>query len=201
MTTGYARRSLGRATLACALATAAGCCAGEVPRGATYPIARLVEPGDAGRQSFGLRKTRQGRPYLFGNIALCLDRTGAADVTGVRFENPSGDLKVEAWALRPFYRAMGSDGVGWGEPRSLRQRRLFTAVHTVTQVCRPGDSSRVEFAELVVQTSRPNRASASGSGFLVSYTSGPAQGVLRIPFGITLCAPSERLLPMCQSKT
>ncbi|WP_214416293.1 hypothetical protein [Sphaerisporangium fuscum] len=203
LTRAAVRRVCRHAALACLLVGTAACCPGEAVRLAAvpFPSARLVEPGDGGRQSFGLRTTVRGQPYLFGNLALCLDRTGVADVVDVRFDDPTGGMTVEAWALRPFYRPMGADGVGWGEPDSLRRRKLSTSLSTVTEVCRPDDSSRVEFAELVVQTSRPRGVSASSSGVVVRYTSGASEGVLRIPFGITLCAPSERSLPLCQSKT
>jgi hypothetical protein len=197
------RGVLARAALTGVLLVTAACCAGEEapPPGAAPPPARLVEPGDADRQSFGLRRTKRGKPYLFGNLALCLDRAGIANVTDVRFEKPKGDLRVEAWALRPFYRAIGSDGVGWGEPTSLQRRKVSTALQAVTQVCQPDRSSRVEFSELVVQTSRPNGTSASGAGVVVTYTSGRSRAMLRIPFGITLCAPAEKTLPLCQSQT
>ncbi|GGL12664.1 hypothetical protein Sme01_69130 [Sphaerisporangium melleum] len=158
---------------------------------------RLVEPGDGGRQSFALRLTRQGTPYLFGGFAVCLDRAGAVEVTRVDFENPIGGLSVQEFALRPFYRGFGEDGVGWGEPRSLRRRGVSTALRTVTQVCAPDGSPRVEFSEVVLQTSRPAAVSASSSGFVITYSAGRAEGTVRVPFGITLCAPSDHSLPIC----
>jgi hypothetical protein len=177
---------------------AAAGCAGEGP---LRPAPKLVEPGDTGRQSFGLRLTTRGMPYLFGGFSVCLNRSGVVSVTGVEFEDATGDLRVQAFALRPFYRAFGDDGVGWGEPKSLKQRGVPTALRTVTQVCQPDDSSRVEFTELVLQTSRPGAVSASSSGFVISYTSGASEGRLRVPFGITLCAPADKTLPLCQSQT
>jgi hypothetical protein len=185
-----------RCLVSLSVAACAGPGAGRNPPAA---LARLIEPpGDGGRQSLTLRRTVQGMPYLFGGFAVCLDRAGAVEVTGVRFENSGGGLAVQAFALRPFYRGFGEDGVGWGEPTSLRRRGVSTASRTVTQVCRPEGDARVEFSEVVLQTSRPAATSAWSTGFVITYDSGGAEGSFRVPFGITLCAPSARRPPACR---
>ncbi len=190
--------------MACLILLSAACpgCASEGAADGLYSASpRLVEPGDGGRQSFALRLTTQGMPYLFGGFAVCLDKAGAVEVTGVEFENAAGGLSVQAFALRPFYRGFGEDGVGWGEPKSLKRRGISTALRTVTQVCQADGSSRVEFSEVVLQTSRPGAVSASSSGFVITYSSGGSEGRFRVPFGITLCAPADKSLPLCQSQT
>ncbi|MFC7383133.1 hypothetical protein [Sphaerisporangium rhizosphaerae] len=182
----------------CLVLLSVAACAGPGAARNPQAVRLIAPPGDGGRQSLTLRRTVQGMPYLFGSFAVCLDRAGAAEVTGVRFENSRGGLAVQEFALRPFYRGFGEDGVGWGEPVGLRQRGVSTASRTVTQVCLPEDYSRVEFSEVVLQISRPTATSAWSPGFVITYDSGGAEGTFRIPFGITLCAPSDRTLPNCR---
>jgi hypothetical protein len=61
-------------------------------------------------------------------------------------------------------------GDGLGDPISL-ERRGLSINHSVSEVCQPEDSPRVEFAELVLQVSRRTEKTAFGRGIVVTYLS------------------------------
>ncbi|GII29123.1 hypothetical protein Pmi06nite_25650 [Planotetraspora mira] len=133
---------------------------------------------------------RLGHPYLFGNIPLCLDRGGSVTVTRVGFGENLGDLNVDAFTLRSFHRPFDNDGVNLGEPIGLEGRAL-SVKHDVSQACQPEDSSRMEFAELVLQVSRRTQKTAFGRGIVVTYLSDGVERRLGISLGIGLCAPAD----------
>jgi hypothetical protein len=146
-----------------------------------------------------VKDPQQGSPYLFGSDIVCLDRPGMVTVESVEFEGGSATgLAVQEFTFRPFYAPLGEAGVGFGEPRTLAQRGV-PVNHKVAQACTSGDSNRQEFAEWVIQATRTTPQTGSSQALIVAYTSAEEHHTLRIPFAITLCAPSDHQTPNCRS--
>ncbi|GAA4558592.1 hypothetical protein GCM10023193_13620 [Planotetraspora kaengkrachanensis] len=182
-----------RTALACALLAGVPALKGD-----GLGPALVLPPGaeDAGEITVGIMVNRLGDPYLFGNLGLCLDRGGSVTVTQVGFGETLGRLDVDGFTFRPFHRPIDSDGIGLGDPVSM-ERRGLPANRSVSEVCQPEDSPRVEFAELVVQVSRRTEKSAFGRGVVVTYLSDGVERRLHIPFNIVLCGPRRDLPEEC----
>ncbi|HET6380165.1 MAG TPA: hypothetical protein VFH63_03910 [candidate division Zixibacteria bacterium] len=76
------------------------------------------------------------QPRSVGSMSLCLTSPGTATITRVALRQPTGDIRVDAFAVRPSPFARGLDGVGTTREPSPDWRRFDPgAVQQVSLVC------------------------------------------------------------------
>jgi hypothetical protein len=145
----------------------------------------------------GVRDIPTGQPVSFGSIMLCLSQPGSAALRSVAVHQPTGDIEVQAFAVRanPFIR--GLDGIG-------SARGAISDLHTdldpsaptksVGGVCaadpaKPTDAESARLVELVVQVARGgDDAAAGGQALDVVYDVDGSTRTTVVPFGVWLCA-------------
>lgn len=145
---GASGRRLAVASLAAAL-TLAGC-------GQATDLRLEGAPGTA--VGTGVRDVPTGQPVSFGSIMLCLSQPGSAALRSVAVHQPTGDIEVQAFAVRPNPFIRGLDGIG-------SARGAIADLHadldpgapakTVAGVCaadpaKPTDAESAQLVELVV---------------------------------------------------
>ncbi len=151
--------------------------------------------------SVAISNTPYGAPRSVGSIMLCLTSPGTATITGVALHEPSGEIRVDAFAVRPNPFTQGQDGLGTDD-RSLAS---FAAgfdpggTQRVSGVC-PADAQAsdavqasdtpndAQSSELGVQVSLAAGEMGGGKGLAVTYDIAGTEGTAVIPFGIWLCA-------------
>ncbi|HEX8941428.1 MAG TPA: lipoprotein [Candidatus Limnocylindrales bacterium] len=179
-------RLLGVLVLAAALALA-GC-------GQTTDLRLEGVSGTAA--ALGVQDVPTGQSVSFGSIMLCLSRAGSATLRSVAVHQPTGDIEVQAFAVRPNPFTRGLEGVG-------SARGAISDLHadldpsapgkTVAGVCaadptKPTDAESAHSVELVVQVARGGGDVAGGSALDVVYEAGGSTRTAVIPFGVWLCA-------------
>jgi len=159
----------------------AGCAMGPNPK--------LSRPGgdSAGRAYAGIA-AYDNQPVSIGAMLICVTSPGRATITHVAIHGLVGNLRVDAFAVRPgqegqlgnLYQTLDKEGGGFNP----------NGPQVVTEVC-PSDPTggTVEnWAELAVQVTRTSGDIAGGPGVDVTYEAGGAEGTYTVPFGIELCA-------------
>jgi hypothetical protein len=162
------------------------------------PTLRMVGDSTA---SVAISNTPYGDPRSVGSIMLCLTSPGTATITGVALHEPSGEIRVDAFAVRPNPFTQGQDGLGTDD-RSLAS---FAAdfdpggTQRVSGVC-PADAQAsdavqasdtpidAQASELGVQVSLAAGETGGGRGLDVTYDLGGTKRTAVIPFGVWLCA-------------
>jgi hypothetical protein len=180
------RRLLAIACLVAALSLA-GC-------GATTDLRMEGVPGTA--VGMGVRDIPTGQPVSFGSIMLCLSQPGSAAIRSVAVHQRTGDIEVQAFAVRPNPFTRGLDGIG-------SARGAIADLHTdldpnapnktVAGVCavdpaKPTDAESAQLVELVVQVARGGGDAAGGPALDVVYEVDGSTRTAVIPFGMWLCA-------------
>lgn len=130
----------------------------------------------------------------FGSIMLCVSAKASATITTVRLDQPQGDLRVEAFAVRsnpiPNGPALGSEQ---GTLTEFDPAFVPADVQHVAGVC-PADPSAptpaeaTTLTELGVQVRLASGDVGGGRALDVDYQIDGQSRTLTVPFGIWLCA-------------
>jgi hypothetical protein len=165
--------------------------------GACGPTTELRMEGPAGN-AFGVsqRDVPTGEPMTFGSAMLCLSRPGTAVLRSVAVHQPTGDIEVQAFAVRPAPFASGLDAVGsaHGTISDLHTNLdPDAAVKSVAGVCaadpaNPSPSEVAHETELVVQVARLGGDAAGGPALDVVYEADGSTRTAVIPIAVWLCA-------------
>jgi hypothetical protein len=177
-------RNLVPAVLLGALCVAA--CGGAEPA--------LRTPTD-NKTSVAMSNAAYGEPRSVGAMELCLTLPGTATITGVALHERTGDIRVEAFGLRPNPYARGLDGVG---AQAIPLAEIgggfdLGGVQRVSEVC-PSEGQLAHpdagatLKEFAVQVSWSSGDVSGGTGLDVTYEIEGVQRTAVIPFGIWLCA-------------
>lgn len=134
-------------------------------------------------------------PISFGGVMLCVSSPATATIRAVAVHQATGDIEVQAFAVRlnPFMR--GLEGLG-------NQRSTIADLHldfdpnapaTVSGQCpedaaSPPPSVSAQLVELAVQVARRSGDAAGGPALDVAYELGGDRRTAVIPFGVWLCA-------------
>ncbi|MDH4335139.1 MAG: hypothetical protein OEW24_07775, partial [Chloroflexota bacterium] len=151
--------------------------------------------------SFGNAAYEQ--PRSVGSISLCLTEAGTATITSAAIHGAAGDIRVEAFAVRPNPFARGLDAVG-AESRTLVEIDSGFdpgAVQQVSAVC-PAEGQMDDesvtslIPEFAVQVSWSSGDLAGGDGIDVNYEINGSQHTALVPFAIWVCrSECPRSLP------
>jgi hypothetical protein len=161
------------------------------------PTTELRMAGPAGNAaSVSTSDVSTGEPVTFGTAMLCLSRPGTAVLRSVAVHQPTGDIEVQAFAVRPAPFALGLDAVGSARGTiSDLQTNLDpnAAVKSVGGVCatdpaNPSPSEVAQETELVFQVARRSGDAAGGPAIDVVYEVDGSTRTAVIPLGVWLCA-------------
>lgn len=152
----------------------------------------LRVPGTMGPAGDSQENVQAGASWSFGITTLCLTGPGSVTVTDVAFEQPTGGLRIEAFATRPNPYPLGQAGLG-AEPgtlASLGRGFVLGGLQPIDTVCpKPGEEqSWTGGSELAIQASKTLSGMARSSSLVVTYATAGLTRTLAIPFGISLCA-------------
>ena len=136
-----------------------------------------------------------GEPHSVGSMSLCLTSPGIATITRVDLHQRSGDIRVEAFAVRPDPFARGLNGVGTDLRPLAEIGGGFDpgGTQAVSMVC-PTEAQRADptyvstLDEFAVQVSWASGDVSGGTGLDVTYRIEDVERTAVIPFGIWLCA-------------
>lgn len=135
-----------------------------------------------------------GEPRSVGAMTLCLTSPGTATITRVALHEPTGDIRVEAFGVRPNPFLRGLDGVGVQAIPLAEISGGFDlgGVQRVSEVC-PTEAQRADpdyhstLSEFAVQVSWESGDVSGGTGLDVTYEIDGVERTAVIPFGIWLC--------------
>jgi len=156
---------------------------------------RLRWPGE-NTAGLAMSNVAYGAPRSVGSMPLCVTAPGTATITSVALHEPTGNLRIDAFAVRPNPFARGLDGVGdsltpLGEigggfdPAATQQ--VSDVCPTDEQIADP-DFDWPPLPEFAVQVSWSSGDLAGGTGIDVTYELGGSELVALIPFEIWVCA-------------
>jgi hypothetical protein len=130
----------------------------------------------------------------FGGIMVCVTSPGTAQIDAVRIDQPQGDIRVEAFAVRPNPMPAG-DGLGAQRTTLAAFSSAFvpSAPQHVSGLCprdpnAPTASEGSALSELGVQVRLGSGDLAGGRALDLDYRIDGGQRTLTIPFGIWLCS-------------
>ncbi|WP_091381310.1 hypothetical protein [Actinokineospora alba] len=168
-----------------------GACSGE-----PGPRLRDAAPGTGG--IVGQIDTKAETPYSFDDATLCLVGPGSVTIEKVEIVAPTGGLRLGTFSVLPSKGGKVSNYIS--DPRQRLDEVGFPTQGpmTVDRVCPPASDGGVFL--LGVEVTKPADATASGSGFVVSYRSGEETHRTYLPPGIVLCQGSDPDLPDCDRK-
>jgi hypothetical protein len=165
--------------------------------GACGPTTDLRWAGPAGNAaSVSGPDVATGEPVTFGTAMLCLSRPGTAVLRAVAIHQPTGDIEVQAFAVRAAPFALGLDAVGSARGTISDLRTNLdpgAAVKSVAGVCaadpaNPTPSEVAQETELVFQVARRSGDAAGGPALEVVYEADGSTSTAIIPLGVWLCA-------------
>jgi hypothetical protein len=165
---------------------------GSAACGRAQPALRVPTDNTA---SVAVSNVAYGEPRSVGSMSLCLTSPGIATITRVDLHRRSGDIRVEAFAVRPDPFARGLNGVGTDLRPLAEIGGGFDpgGIQTVSMVC-PTEAQRADptyestFDEFAVQVSWASGDVSGGTGLDVTYRIEDVERTAVIPFGIWLCA-------------
>jgi hypothetical protein len=141
-----------------------------------------------------LSNTPHHAPRSIGSMMLCLSGPGTATITRVALHEPSGDARVDAFAVRPNPFAQGLNGVG-AEDRTLVEigggfapgaaQQVDGECLTAAEMNDPAITSRLK--EFAVQVASWSGDVAGGTALDVTYAIGGVERTALVPFAIWLC--------------
>ena len=152
--------------------------------------------GDSSGLSMSVDDVPAGQPLSFGSLMLCVSTSGSAALKGVSLHEPTGNARVDAFAVRPNPFASGHDGLG-------ADRQPLTAVgggflpgdpQVVSGACpaasaSDGNQQASQLSELGVQVSWDGQGEYAGSKAVdVQYQKDGHGSTLTVPFAVWLCA-------------
>jgi hypothetical protein len=160
--------------------------------GQTPPEMRALINGSV---SQGVGDTAYNAPNSVGGVMLCVTGAATATITSVAVHDATGDIRVEAFAVRLNPNTRGEIGLG-GVRRTLSAFAADfhpAAVQEVSGVC-PTDGQLEDtdidskLSELGIQVAFSSGAVAGGNSLDISYRINGTDRTTTIPFGIWLCA-------------
>ncbi len=167
---------------------------GSAACGGAQPALRMPND-DTSKWSVAMSNVAYGEPRSVGSMSLCLTSTGTATITRVDLHQPSGAIRLEAFAVRPNPSARGLNGVGTDLIPLAEIGGGFDpgGIQTVSIVC-PTQAQMADPAigatlnEFAVQVSWTAGDVSGGTGLDVTYEIAGVERTAVIPFGIWLCA-------------
>jgi hypothetical protein len=165
---------------------------GPAACGAAQPVLRAPTDNTA---SLSMSNAEFDMPLSVGSMSLCLTSPGTATITRVAMHEPTGDIRVEAFALRPDPYTRGLNGVGAQKIPLADVGGGFDpgGIQQVSVVC-PTEAQRSDPTfestddEFAVQVSWSSGDVSGGPGIEVTYEIDGTERTAVIPFGIWLCA-------------
>jgi hypothetical protein len=136
-------------------------------------------------------------------IPLCITQPGRVRIEGVALDNPTGGLRVEAFATGPNAFASGVSAPG-SEAVSLTDLHTDYVIggEPITAVCPDPDEvdTWVGGSMVAVQVSKSSAGLAFSQALNITYQTDSSEGRLWIPYGIALCdKPQESPCPLPES--
>ena len=130
-----------------------------------------------------------------GSIPICLTEPGSAIITGVAIHEATGDIRVQAFAVRPNPFVRGIDGVGTDERTLAEIGEGFApgAIQEVSAVCPTADqmddeSVTAQVPEFAIQVSWSSGGLAGGTGIDLTYEIDGSRHTSRIPMAVWVCS-------------
>ena len=135
-------------------------------------------------------------PVSFGSMHLCVSAPSTASVTKVSLDHQQGDVRIEAFAVRPNPLTRGADDLGMLNTSLADYGQGFQpgAPAEVSGVCpkdllAPTDEEAAASTELGVQLRLASGAIGGGSGLVLTYTNDTGkEKTATVPFGVWLCS-------------
>lgn len=161
--------------------------------GSSPELRMAGNPGNAA--AIAMEDVPLDTPISFGGVMLCVSAPATATIRAVAVHQATGDIEVQAFAVRlnPFMR--GLDGLG-NQRSTIADLHLDfdpTAPATVSGEC-PDDAASLppsvsaQLVELAVQVARRSGDAGGGPALDVTYELGGGTRTAIIPFGVWLCA-------------
>jgi len=152
--------------------------------------------GDSSALRMAVDDVPAGQPLSFGSLMLCVESAGAATVTGVDLDQPAGNARVDAFAIRPNPFASGQDGLGADRKALTDVAGGFVPANpqVVSGPCPAAGTSSAgdgtaQLSELGVEVSWDGHGDYAGSKALdIHYQKDGRTSVLTVPFAVWLCA-------------
>jgi hypothetical protein len=159
------------------------------------PRIRAAPPGTGA--AIALPNTVAGVPYAVDDATVCLTGPGAVVVDRIQIVRPTGGMRVARFALRPVRGGPTYNYIDDRHQRLVDVGYPGTGPMVADRPCAPDHRppAHGEGATLVgVELVKPGDATATGSGFEISYRLGRHRYRVYLPFGVILCAglPAER---------
>jgi len=141
-----------------------------------------------------------GQPWSFLTVILCVSDPGSVTIDSVAMDQPTGGLRIDAFATAPNPFPTGESPMGAGPVLlpDLNEGYVLGG-EPVTSVCpKPGEEqSWTGGTMLAIQVSKRSAGMAFSRALNVTYETDGSQRVLSIPFGIALCdRPQESPCPI-----
>jgi hypothetical protein len=145
--------------------------------------------------SVAMGNAAYGEPRSVGSMSLCLTSPGVATITRVALHEPTGDIRVDAFGVRPNPFVGGLDAVGTTTVplEEIGGGFELGGVQQVSEVC-PTEAQGADptyqstLGEFAVQVSWASGDVSGGAGLDVTYEIAGVERTAVIPFGIWLCA-------------
>ena len=171
------------------LVSMAGCSPDNRPR-----LLLAADPSIA--TSLSTSNMRPDESFSFGSINLCVSAPATASITGVTIHQAQGDVRVEAFAIRPNPIPSGGAELGGQKAALVAYDSGFAPAKAqqVSGACpkdllAPTAGEAAAMSELGVQVRLASGDIGGGSALDVKYRidQGPER-TAAVPFGIWLCA-------------
>lgn len=136
-----------------------------------------------------------GHPADVGDITVCLTSPGRVTITQVTPYRPSGDIEVQAYAVRlnPY---LTHSGTFLGDAAQPLSKLGFKQDHVVDVVCGTRSGQALAY-ELALQLTHPTRTDVSAAGWAIHYRSQGHTGTVTVPYSVTVCTGSVNA-PACR---
>jgi hypothetical protein len=134
-------------------------------------------------------------PETLGAGTFCLSAPGRVTITAVSLHEPQGEIRVDAFAVRPNPVITGDDFIGnTAVPlASIGKGFDLSRPQVIDGVCPTPEelaSSTSEY-ELAIQLTRLSGTLAGALGLEISYMSGSVTKTLVVPNGYWLCSAQQ----------
>ena len=146
----------------------------------------------------GLADVPAHRSVTIGDILVCVSSPGAVTITSIAPVRPIGQMRVQAFAVRPNPSLNTPPGDLVANAKGSLSRAHFGSSRRVDAVCgsRPGAGY-----ELGLQLVKLDAEPAATAGWLIRYRSGGREGTLTVPLGVVLCSQPSADAPECKRLT
>ena len=178
--------------------TVAALMSGGGAAAACEPTVQLQMPEPLNHIVEGLADVPAHRSVTIGDILVCVSSPGAVTITSITPVRPIGQMRVQAFAVRPNPSLNTPPGDLVANAKGSLSRAHFGKSRRVDAVCgsRPGAGYEVGL-QLVKLDAEP----AATAGWLIRYRSGGQEGTLTVPLGVVLCSQPSAEAPECKRLT